>query len=147
VDFEQAKTLNDAIRTVAIRHRALAGSLLAQLGLYPGQEVLLLELGERGAHSQAQLAVACGCEPPTITHTVRKLEAAGLVMRRASPTDARVILVELSDRGKQLLPQIRSLWVRLAEMTVSPVSSSDLPDVSRVLTELAAGLSGAVRNG
>ena len=48
MDFEHADQLNEAIRAVAMRHRALAGALLAPLGLHPGQEILLLAL-ERGA--------------------------------------------------------------------------------------------------
>ncbi|PZS36659.1 MAG: hypothetical protein DLM59_00680 [Pseudonocardiales bacterium] len=37
----------------------------------------------------SQLAVSSGCEPPAVTGSVRKLEAAGLVVRRPSPTDGR----------------------------------------------------------
>jgi len=118
VKFEDASKLNDAIRAVGIRHRALAGSLLLPLGLYPGQEVLLLEL-DHGPRSQAQLAAASGCEPPTITHSVRKLEAAGLVSRRPSADDARLSIVELSDQGKSLLPRLKAAWQQLAEQTVA----------------------------
>ena len=107
VEFDQAAVLNTAIRSIGIRHRALADALLAPLGLHTGQEVILLELDAKGPRSQGQLAISSGCEPPTITGSVRKLESAGLVLRRPSSTDGRVTIVELSDQGKALLPDLR----------------------------------------
>lgn len=138
MDVEQANALNEAIRAIGIRHRALAGALLAPLGLHPGQEVLLLEL-DQGPRSQAQLAVVSGCEPPTITNSVRKLEAAGLVVRRPSPTDGRVTIVELSDHGQAVLPGLKAAWMELAEHTVA-LCSTPLNELTRVVTDLARSL-------
>jgi len=140
VDFEQASALNDAIRAVGMRHRALAGALLAPLGLHPGQEVLLLELDAEGPRTQGQLATASGCEPPTITNSVRKLEAAGLVVRNPSSTDGRVTIVELSDRGQALLPDLKWAWEQLAERTVAGLTTTPLNELSDALVDLAASL-------
>src|SRR5687768_11295319 len=119
MNFEQADALNAAIRAIGMRHRALAAALLGPLGLHPGQEVLLLDLDANGPRTQVQLATASGCEPPTITGSVRKLEDAGLVVRTPSPTDGRVTIVELSDRGRRLLPALKQAWVELGERTVA----------------------------
>ncbi len=140
MDFEQANTLNAAIRAVGIRHRALAGALLAPLGLHPGQEVLLLELGAEGPRTQGQLATASGCEPPTITNSVRKLEAAGLVVRRPSPSDGRVTIVELSGPGQALLPKLKSAWQQLAEQTIAGLTSTPLDQLTGALVDLATSL-------
>lgn len=139
MNFEQADALNAAIRATGMRHRALAARLLGPLGLHPGQEVLLLELDARGPRTQVQLATASGCEPPTITGSVRKLEEAGLVVRRPSPTDGRVTIVELSDRGHRLLPALKQAWVELAERTVEGMDTA--PDqLGATLAELARSL-------
>ncbi len=140
MDFEQAATVNSAIRSIGIRHRALADALLAPLGLHTGQEVLLLELAAQGPRSQGQLAVSSGCEPPTITGSVRKLEAAGLVVRRPSPTDGRVTIVELSDQGQALMPGLKAAWQQLAEQTVAGLTSTPLQRLTDVLTDVAASL-------
>ena len=143
MNFDQANAINQAIRAIGIRHRALAGALLAPLGLHPGQEVLLLELGEQGPRSQGQLAVASGCEPPTITNSVRKLEAAGLVVRRPSPSDGRVTIVELSDRGQALLPRLKAAWQQLAEQTIAGLTATPLDRLNDALVDLAASLTAA----
>ena len=146
MDFEQATQLNEAIRAVAMRHRAMAGALLAPLGLHPGQEILLLTLDACGPRTQAQLAAASGCEPPTITHSVRKLEAAGLVVRSASTADGRVMIVALSDRGRALLPQLRATWQELAERTTS-LSGTPLAALIDGLAGLAERLRGGLEDG
>jgi DNA-binding MarR family transcriptional regulator len=139
MDFAQAKRVNDAVRALAMRHRAAAAQVLAPLGLHPGQEVLVLELATHGPRTQVQLATASGCEPPTITGSVRRLEIAGLVVRRPSPTDGRVTIVELSDRGQSLVPALEAAWCELAERTLAGLSTD--PDRLTVsLDEMAAGL-------
>ena len=143
MDRASAAALNEAVRTVAIRHRALAGALLAPLGLHAGQEVILFQLAERGALSQGELAVGSGCEPPTITHSVRKLEAAGLVVRRPSPTDGRVVLVELSERGRELTPRMQQAWRELAERSVAGLRETSVEELTEALVDLAESLTSA----
>ncbi len=140
MDFEQAEAVNTAIRSIGIRHRALADALLAPLGLHTGQEVLLLELDAKGPRSQGQLAVSSGCEPPTITGSVRKLEAVGLVVRRPSPTDGRVTIVELSEQGQALVPRLKAAWQQLAERTAAGATSTPLDRLTDVLVDVAASL-------
>ncbi len=143
MDFEQAAALNTAIRSIGIRHRALADALLAPLGLHTGQEVLLLELDGQGPRSQGQLAASSGCEPPTITGSVRKLEAAGFVVRRPSPTDGRVTIVELSDQGQALIPKLKAAWQQLAERTAAGLTSTPLDQLTDALADTAASLTAA----
>jgi DNA-binding MarR family transcriptional regulator len=140
MNFERADALNEAIRTIGIRHRARAISALAPLGIHPGHKLLLFELASAGPSTQAELAVACGYEPPTITLSVRQLESAGLVVRRASPTDGRVTVVELSDDGRQLLPKVRAVWRRLAVDTVAGLAEASVAEVLDVLVDLASSL-------
>ncbi len=143
MNFDQADALNEAIRAVGIRHRALAVAALAPMGIHPGHKLLLLELAA-GPRTQAQLAAASGYEPPSITESVRQLETAGLVVRRTSPTDARVTMVELSDQGRSLLPKVKAAWRQLAEQTIAGLRSTTVDHLTDVLTDLAASLTPTV---
>src|ERR1700704_1954798 len=140
MNFDQADELNEAIRTIGLRHRALAIAALAPLGIHPGHKVLLLELEGEGPRTQAQLAGASGYEPPTITMSVRQLESAGLVLRRPSPTDGRATIVELTDEGRALLPRLRSAWHAVAEQTVGGLASTPLEHLTDALIDLACSL-------
>jgi DNA-binding MarR family transcriptional regulator len=143
VNFDQADALNEAIRAVGIRHRALAVAALAPFGIHPGHKLLLLELETEGPRTQAQLAEASGYEPPTITLSVRQLEAAGLVVRGPSATDGRAVIVELSPKGRALIPRLKAAWIRVAEQTVAGLESTSVEQLSSVLADLATGLSAA----
>jgi len=140
MNFAQADALNEAIRAIGIRHRALAIAALAPLGIHPGHKLLLLELELAGPRTQAQLATASGYEPPTITMSVRQLEESGFVTRRASPDDGRATIVELTDKGRALMPRLRAAWRRLAEQTVAGLTSTPSGELTAVLDDLAKGL-------
>ncbi|GGS51497.1 hypothetical protein GCM10010156_07680 [Planobispora rosea] len=138
MDFEHADALNQAIRLLSLRHRARAASLLAPLGLHPGQEVLLLELARSGPMIQAQLSEALGCEPPSVTLMTRKLEATGHISRRPAPSDKRASVVELTDSGRALAGRVRQLWCALAEETVAGLpaeTAAALPGILNALTD------------
>lgn len=143
MEFEQADALNAAIRVIAIRHRARAAAKLAELGLYPGHEAVLLLLDAGGPQTQKQLAAGAGCEPPSITLMVRKLEAAGLVTRHQSARDARAVVVALTDAGRDILTPLKVLWCDLADETVANLTVGPVDDLIAVLTDLARGLRAA----
>lgn len=140
MNVEQADSLNEAIRAVSVRHRAMAIAALAPFGIHPGHKLLLYELDEAGPRTQAQLAAATGFEPPTITLSVRQLESAGLVLRRPAPADRRATLVELSAQGRKLMPELKGVWQELAVQSVAGLTSTTLQQLLAVLTDLAASL-------
>ncbi|GGJ94306.1 hypothetical protein GCM10010123_25180 [Pilimelia anulata] len=139
MDATRADALNEVIRTIALRHRALAGYLLAPLGLHAGQEVVILALAD-GPCTQGKLAAASGCEPPTISGTVRKLAAAGLVERCPSPTDGRATLVALTPAGAEVLARIRCAWGKLAELTAAGLTEDEVGALLAGLRRIADNL-------
>lgn len=136
MEFTQAHVLNSAIRDLALRHRARAASLLSDLGLYPGQEFLLMELAKNGPLIQAKLADAIGCEPPSVTLMVRKLETGGYLTRQPSTSDRRASVVAITPKGKALVGRLEKVWGDLADETMAGVDMP-LDDVATLLTRLA----------
>ena len=63
--------------------------------------------------------------PPAITKTVTALEAAGLVRRRQSAEDRRVVLVEATAAGRVLLERGRAARVRAVARLISDLSERD----------------------
>ena len=140
MDFEQADAVNQAIRLLSLRHRARTATLLAPLGLHPGQEALLLELARNGPMIQAQLSDALGCEPPSVTLMARKLEASGHIRRTPAPSDKRASIVELTDSGRLLTEEVKQLWCALAEETVTGLPAHTVAELPGILTTLTANV-------
>jgi len=123
-----------AIFAMARAHRAIAASRLAALGLYPGQELVLVQLGEGDGVPQKSLARALRVSHVTIAKMITRMERSGLVERRASPTDGRLSLVHLLDPGRALLPEVRRTWAALEQVT-----TRDLDAAARAAFLAAAG--------
>jgi DNA-binding MarR family transcriptional regulator len=60
-------------------------------------------LARLGPLTLGELAAAERIQPPSMTRTVSALEARGLVVREADANDRRLVIVRLSDEGKQML--------------------------------------------
>ncbi len=84
--------LVSAVRVTVQRTRKLATRRLGEIGLFPGQEVVLLELLEHRNMNQAELAAALEIEPPSVTGLLTKLDAAGLVSRIPHGREKRITL-------------------------------------------------------
>ena len=101
-------------RLVAERHpdNELSMSQMAVLG----------QLYRNGDRSVGDLATAEGVQPPSMTRTVKTLEAGGYVARRKHDTDGRQVVISLSDAGLATVRADRArrdAWLsrRLAELT------------------------------
>lgn len=132
--------LNELVIAVARGHRLLAGKLLAELGLHPGQERLLLRLWERDGRTQVDLAGALGVEPPTVSRMLSSMERGGLITRRPSSADGRAVIVELTDHGRRLEPRFRSIWNELEEQFSAGLTARERRDLARLLRKVAPSL-------
>lgn len=132
--------LNYAIIRVARQHRYLAGTLLGELGLHPGQEGVLHLLWERDQRSQTELAAELGIEPPTVHRTLVSLERAGFLRRVGSPRDGRVLLVGLTDQGRALRSRVTQAWDELSRRTTAGLSAEQARTLHKLLIDVAESL-------
>ncbi|WP_119327333.1 MarR family transcriptional regulator [Companilactobacillus musae] len=68
--------------------------------LFQGQGKILLALSDNDNMSQKALAERVNMTPQSMAEFVRKLEKRGLVSRKKSSTDKRVIIVSLTEEGR-----------------------------------------------
>src|ERR671916_40196 len=86
--------VSHAIARVALLHRQHARQLLRQIGLYPGQELMMMHLWDSGPQRQSDLATVFDTDSASMTRSVQRLERAGFVRRRPDPTDRRATPVQ-----------------------------------------------------
>jgi MarR family transcriptional regulator, organic hydroperoxide resistance regulator len=121
-------------------HRAAVGSRLATLGLHPGQEVILMQLWREDGQSQKQLAQRMRVQPPTVTKMLQRLETSGIVERRESTTDARSVRAFLTQRGRDLEPQVQAIWTDMDHRTTANIPSAELEAFEVTLGKIIANL-------
>ncbi len=119
--------------SLARSHRALAASLLGPLGLFPGQELMLMQLWDRDGRSQKELGDLQQLDHSTVAKSVQRLERVGLVTRTPCPWDGRVRLVHLTEKGRLLERAVRDA---LGELEGRITSALD-PQQQQVFITLA----------
>jgi len=80
----------------------------AEPGVTASQLSVLATIDRHGSMTLSDLAQHERVTPPTITATMGRLEAAGLVSREVDPEDKRVSRISLSRDGRRFLESVRS---------------------------------------
>lgn len=104
------------------------------------QMVVLGLLARRGELTVGQLATFERVQPPTMTRTVKCLEADGFVARRPHETDGRQTLIRLTDAGKDRVSADRSrrdAWMRDHLAALDPAEHEVLRAAAPILLRLA----------
>ncbi|MCQ4214544.1 MarR family winged helix-turn-helix transcriptional regulator [Streptomyces longispororuber] len=122
-----------ALARVARLHRTAAGRRLRGLGLYPGQEFVMMHLWDKGPVRQSELIKAVDLDPSTVTKMLQRLEQSGHVTRSPDPRDRRAVLVEATDASCGLLEDVAGVWAALEEQTLAGLSELDRAEFVRLL--------------
>jgi DNA-binding MarR family transcriptional regulator len=127
--------------------RAMTGAyqpLLDQLGITYPQYLVLLTLWEEDGARVSRIGERLYLDSATLTPLLKRLEARGLVERRRSSADERVVEVFLTGEGKKL--RRRAEEVPRAAFRRSGLSAAELARLRGALVELAARLRGDDRD-
>ncbi|MEK4424651.1 MarR family winged helix-turn-helix transcriptional regulator [Solibacillus sp. FSL K6-1523] len=119
---------NFAIISLARLHRATATDLLRKVGLFPGQEMMLMQLWKEDNQSQNALCKSLGINHSTVAKSVRRLEDVGLVTMKRSDLDKRVTLVSLTQAGMDIKEEVLNVW-----RTVEQVFTENLTEDEKTL--------------
>jgi DNA-binding MarR family transcriptional regulator len=134
--------LSFAIFALARAHRAHAAGLLRDLGLHPGQELLLMRLFDRDGQTQSELLDAVGLDHSTVSKSLRRMQEAGLLTREPAEHDRRVQLVRLTDQGRALREPIEAMWSTLERTSVQGLSADEVESfiaLAQVIEKSIAG--------
>lgn len=129
-----------ALARVARLHRIAAGRRLRELGLYPGQEMMMMRLWNCGPVRQSELIRSLGLDASTVTKMLQRLEQCGHVRRGPDPADRRAVLVEATDEGRSLREGVEGVWSDLERLSLGGLSPDDRAELARLLGLVAENL-------
>ncbi|MEV7414559.1 MarR family winged helix-turn-helix transcriptional regulator [Streptomyces sp. NPDC089919] len=132
--------VSHAVSRVARLHRIAAGRLLRELGLYPGQEFVMIHLWDDGPVRQSELIKAVGLDPSTVTKMLQRLEHAGHVRRRPDPADRRASLVEATEASCALHARVGAAWAELERLTLTGLDPAESAELLRLLAKVEHNL-------
>lgn len=137
-DEEACITIFRSVMRAHHRLHALGSSIATDFGLHIAQLNVIDMLGKLGPITMGELSRATFISPSNTTHTVKKLEAAGLVERQRSTASERKVVVSLTDDGEQLFSKCYPRILMAVEgILEQSLSASERATLARLLGKLA----------
>lgn len=136
LDREILYLLNDVARLVKTR----ADQRARTHGMTRAQWVILSRLERQPGLSQNEIAAIVEVEPITVARLVDRLEAAGLVERRADPKDRRIWRLHLTPAAEPALRELKKHKAELREEVTQGIDRAELDQLIDGLLKLKANL-------
>jgi DNA-binding MarR family transcriptional regulator len=134
------ETVGYRIALASRAHRNVTARVLAQFGLYLGQELILAELWQEDGLTQTCLAGRVGIDLSTATKALQRLERYGLIERQTDPDDIRAQRVRLTAQGRALQTPVTAAWYDLEERALRGLSCDERATLADLLRRIEANL-------
>ena len=115
---------------------ARAAEKVAPLGLDDRMIAVLLTARELGSPSQKEIADHARIDRTTVSKTIDRLEAEGLVNRRIDPGHRRRHQIELTAKAARTLGRVQELFVECDREFLSGLTSAERRQLARILDKL-----------
>ena len=136
---KKRSTMTQLVLSARAGRTALSARLSA-MGLYPGQDAVLLTLGADDGLSLRDLAERLTVRPPTIPKTVARLTTQDLVEKRASATDARQSHAFLTAKGQALVEEVRETQRAVERNALRGLSEKERKTLRKLLQKVERNL-------
>lgn len=133
--------LGDAARLLRRRFDERARSI----GVTRAQWRVLTALSRREGQTQHALAELLEVEPITLCRMIDRLEEAGHVERRRSPSDRRAWNIYLTDGARPLIDQLRAIGEDVVERGLDGLDDAERDRFAAALLRLRDNLSTPIR--
>ena len=105
-----------------------------------GQIRALFTIDVRGEATAGELAKAADLSPASVSTMLDHLERDGIVQRRRSDEDRRVVVVTLTESGRALVADKRERWRERAAAALDGVTDEQLEAAADVMRRMAGML-------
>jgi DNA-binding MarR family transcriptional regulator len=130
LNFNVLRTATDVLSTMEV-------NALRPLGLTHAGFLILMALWITGPRETRELARVQRVSRPAIVSAVDTLARAGLVRRKRSQADRRLVSVELTRSGTRLVIRAHDHWHREERRTAAALTRAEQATLARLLRKLS----------
>jgi DNA-binding MarR family transcriptional regulator len=137
VSADEVHEFADALARVSRAVKSAAGDAMRELGVHAGQNFVLEQLWREDGLTPGELARRIGVDVSTVTRAAQRMEVTGLVRRVPDRTDARLVRVVLSDRGRALQDELPAVLGGVYAEALEALTWNERAQLIRLLKKVA----------
>ncbi|BDD03065.1 MarR family winged helix-turn-helix transcriptional regulator [Aureibacter tunicatorum] len=114
----------------------LYNSILSDLDISYPQYLTLMVLWDKGDSTVGELSKALILESNTLTPMLKRMESKGIISRKRSQTDERIVMISLTQKGKDMKSKAMCIPEKLIQKINAENSDSKIPEVNQLKESL-----------
>ena len=138
----QVETICQLAKEIGSLNYQRAYKKLEQIGIYPGQQILIELIHKNQGISQAQLAKLSIRTPATITTMLSHMENNGYISKKVDEKDKRATRLFLTAKGEKILKQIKTQKKEEMRIILKDITDEELTTIHNVLQKIKNNLEG-----
>ncbi len=136
VDFAAMSAVSNIYRVAGAVRNHMERDVLGPDGLSWTGFTALYVLWVWGPQEARHLAEECGVTKGTLTGVVTTLQGKNLIKRSSHPGDGRLVMVELSARGRTMITRLFPLFNKHEALVASALSEKEQIQLARLLRKV-----------
>lgn len=124
------------IRRAHQRATSIFDQVMDGFDVTPVQYAALAKLHDLGPTSQNQLGRLVGIDPATMFGVAGRLSRRGLVSPSVDPNDARLVLLELTQAGREIVEAMKARGPEVTARTLEPLSEDEAQTLLALLARI-----------
>ncbi|KPU27857.1 hypothetical protein TR13x_00410 [Caloranaerobacter sp. TR13] len=99
-------------------------------------QLIILKQINRGIHTVSSLSEKLTISAPAASKLIEQLHKSGFVIRKRSDKDRRVVFIELTDKGKEILKNNEQIRNEVFKEMLSPLSKNEIDTLINILKKI-----------
>lgn len=124
------------LRRAHQRATSIFNTVMGEFGVTPTQLAALAKLDDVGRVSQNELGRLTALDSATIWGVVNRLARQGYVSQSPDPSDARLVMVELTDGGREATLRMKAVAAEVSRETLRPFTDEEAKQLLALLGRL-----------
>jgi MarR family transcriptional regulator, lower aerobic nicotinate degradation pathway regulator len=135
-DYRLEEQIGHLIRRAHQRASAIFDSVMRDFDVTPVQFAALAKLHDLGPTSQNHLGRMVAIDPATMFGVAGRLAKRGLIRQKPDLSDARLVLLDLTEEGRAVVEGMKSVGAEVTARTLEPLSPEEGQQLTRLLARI-----------
>ena len=134
--YRVEEQIGHLIRRAHQRASAIFDAVMRGFDVTPVQFAALAKLHDLGPTSQNLLGRMVAIDPATMFGVAGRLAKRGLVRQKPDPSDARLVVLDLTEEGRAVVEGMKGIGAEVTARTLEPLSPEEARELARLLARI-----------